>query len=225
MSSSTYRGAGRDCVVLTFARGRKQAGPRGSPRTRSVHRRETSTRHRSYHVDVDDLEEQKTSWGREGRGIPGVNPSYAGRVRVLAAAGVLILAGGAFALVTGGHTQSKTAARYVADVAQGDAQQAQLASLLHNSPSKSVTIVSHFVQTLRKEDQRLSTQRWPADLADNMEFLIRDNQQEVSDLKNYSSASPSERVVLLSREYDDAHQSQYLDSQIRTALDATPTVT
>jgi hypothetical protein len=174
---------------------------------------------------VDNLDAQKKHWGRDGHGIAGANPNYAGRVQILAAAGVLIIAGGAFALVTGSNTQSKTAARYVADVAKGDSQQSQLAQSLHNSPTKSLTIVSDFVRTLRKEDQRLSTQHWPGDITFNMEFLIRDNQQEISDLKNYSSASPSERVVLLNREYSAAHQSEYVDSQIRYALDATPTGT
>jgi len=175
--------------------------------------------------DVADLEVQKKTWGRDGHGIAGANPNYAGRAGLIVAAVVLILAGGAFALITGGHPQSSIATRYVADVTKGDSQQSQLDQSLHNSPAKSLTIVHDFVQTLRKEDHRLSTQHWPANITSNLEFLIKDNQQEISDLKNYASASPSERVALVNREYEDAHLSEYMDSQIRYQLDASPTVT
>jgi hypothetical protein len=175
--------------------------------------------------DVDNIEVQKKRWGRDGHGIPGVIPNYAGRARVLGAAGVLILAGGAFALVTGGHTESATAARYVADVARGDSMQSQFDQSIHNSPARSLTIVHDLVQTLRKEDQRLSTQHWPGNIRLNMEFFIHENKQDISDLKNYASASSSKRVVLLNREYEDAHQSEYMDSVIRDQLDATSTVT
>jgi hypothetical protein len=174
---------------------------------------------------VDDLNAQKEAWGRSGHGVAGANSNYSGRVRVLAAAGVLILAGGAFALVTGGHAQSATATRYVADVAKGDSLQSSLALSLRDSPTKSVTIVHNLIQTLRAEDRRLSTQHWPGDIEFNMKFLIHDNQQQISDLTKYRSASSSERVVLLRQQYADAYRSQYLDTQIRGALDATPTVT
>jgi hypothetical protein len=175
--------------------------------------------------EVDDLQVQKKLWGRDGHGIAGANPNYAGRVRVLAAAGVVILAGGAFALITGGHTQSQTAARYVADVARGDSLESKIDQSLRDSPAKSLSIVHGLVQTLRVEDQRLSTQHWPADIKFNIGFLIHDNQQQISVLNKYASASSSERVALLRQQYVDASSSEYLDAQIRGALDATPTVT
>jgi hypothetical protein len=137
----------------------------------------------------------------------------------------LILAGGAFALITGGHTQSKTATRYIADVAKGDSLESKLDQSLRDSPARSLTIVHDLIQTLRAEDRRLSTQHWPGDITSNMEFLIRDNQQQISDLNKYPSASSSERVVLLKKQYEDAYSSEYMDAQIRGALDATPTVT
>jgi len=175
--------------------------------------------------DVDNLEARKKRWGRDGHGIPGVNPNYGGRVRVLGAVGVLILAGGAFALVTGGHTESATAARYVADVAKGDSLQSQFNQSIRNSPARSVTIVADLVQTLRNEDQRLSSQHWPGNIRTNMSLYIHENEEDISDLKNYPSASAPKRIALLNREYEDAHQSEYMDSVIRDQLDATSTVT
>jgi hypothetical protein len=174
---------------------------------------------------MGDLEVQKKVWGRDGHGIAGANPNYSGRVRVLAAAGVLILAGGAFALITGGHSQSQTATRYVTDVAKGDSLQSNIDQSLRDSPAKSLAIVHDLIQALRVEDQRLSTQHWPGDIKTNLEFLIHDNQPQISDLKKYASASSSKRIVLLKQQYEDAYQSEYVDAQIRGALDATPTVT
>ena len=174
---------------------------------------------------MDDLDAQKTLWGRDGHGVAGANPNYAGRVRVLAAAGVLILAGGAFALITGGHTQSPTATRYISDVAKGDSLETKIDQSIRNRPANSLTIVHDLIQTLRVEDQRLSTQHWPGDIESNVEFLVHDNQQQISDLNKYSSASPSERVLLLKRQYHDAYSSEYMDAQIRGALNATPVVT
>jgi hypothetical protein len=174
---------------------------------------------------VDDLQAQKEAWGRDGHGIPGANPNYASRVRILAAAGVLILAGGAFALLTSGHSQSATATRYLADVSKGDSMQSQFDQSLRDSPGTSLTIVHDFVQTLQKEDQRLSTQHWPGDLKLNFEFLIHDNQQQIAELKRYPSASSPARAVILKRQFEDAYRSQYMDSQIRHALDVTSSVT
>jgi hypothetical protein len=174
---------------------------------------------------VDDLQVQKRLWGRDGHGIPGANPNYSGRVRVLAAAGVLILAGGAFALITSGHSQSHTATRYVADVARGDSLESKIDQSLRESPAQSGTIVHDLIRTLRVEDQRLSTQHWPDNIEYNVEVLIHDNQQQISVLNKYSSASSSQRVALLRRAYEDAYNSEYLDTQIRGALDATPAVT
>jgi hypothetical protein len=175
--------------------------------------------------DVDNLEAQKRLWGRDGHGVAGANPNYAGRVRVLAAAGVLILAGGAFALITGDHAQSKTATQYVADVAKGDSLESKIDQSIRDSPAKSLTIVHDLIQTLRVEDRRLATQHWPGDIKFNLRILIHDNQQQISDLNKYPTASLSERVVLLKRQYEDAYSSEYMDAQIRGALDATPTVT
>jgi hypothetical protein len=41
-------------------------------------------------------------------------------------------------------------------------------------------------------------------------------------LKKYESASPSERPALLKQQNNDAYQSEFYDSQIRSALDANP---
>jgi hypothetical protein len=169
---------------------------------------------------VDDLQAQKKFWGRDGRGIAGANPNYAGRAGLIAAAGILILAGGAFALITGGHTQSKTATRYVTDVAKDDSIQSQLDQSLHASPAKSLTIVHDLVQTLLKEDQRLSTQHWPASVRIEIESVVSANQRQVSVLKKYAVASPSERTVLLNQQSDDVNTAEYWDARIRTALGA-----
>jgi hypothetical protein len=174
---------------------------------------------------MDDLDAQKKVWGRGGHGIAGANPNYAGRVRLLAAAGIVILAGGAFALISGGHTQSETATRYVADVAKADSLQSRLDQSLRDRPAMSVTIVHDLIQSLRVEDQRLSTQHWPGDITFNVAILIRDNQQQILDLSKYSSSSSSERVDVLKNQYQDAYRAQYLDAQIRGALNATPAVT
>jgi hypothetical protein len=171
---------------------------------------------------VSDLEEQKRNWGREGHGIPGANPNYAGRVRILAVAGVLILGGGVFVFLTGGHTQTKTAARYIADVKKDDSVQPQLDVSLHHHPAKSEAIVHDLIETLQREDRRLSSQHWPTHLEGDIQALVSYNQQQVAVLEKYASASPSERPALLKQQNNDAYQSEFYDSQIRSAIDANP---
>jgi hypothetical protein len=171
---------------------------------------------------VSDLEDQKKNWGREGHGIPGANPNYAGRVRILAAAGVLILIGGTFVFLTGGHTQTKTATRYLADVAKGDAEQPQLDSSLHGRPTASRTIVHQLVQALRQEDRRLSSQHWPLRVDGDIQSLVTYNERQISMLDKYVAAPPGERAILLKQENNNAYQSEFYDEQIRAALDANP---
>jgi hypothetical protein len=171
---------------------------------------------------VSDLEVQKKLWGRDGHGIPGVNPNYAGHVGMIAAAGVLIVVGGAFVFLAGGHTQSKTATRYITDVAKDDSMQPQLDQSLYTSSAKSSTIVHDLVQTLLKEDRRLSTQHWPIRVKVDIETLVGINQEQIAVLNKYASASSSERAVLLNQLYNDAHVAAFYDSQIRALLDANP---
>jgi hypothetical protein len=173
-------------------------------------------------LDVDDLEAQKKLWGRDGHGIPGANPNYAGRVGIVAAAGVLIVGAGAFALLTGGHTQTKTATRYIADVAKDELMQSRLEVSLHERPAKSVTIVHELVQTLLKEDRRLSTQKWPIRVEFDVQSLVTYNQQQISVLNKYAPASSSARSALLKQQTNDAYQADFYDTQIRALLDANP---
>jgi hypothetical protein len=175
--------------------------------------------------DMDSLEAQKRLWGHDGHGIPGANPNYASRVRILAAAGVLIVVAGAFAFLAGGHTLSKTAARYIADVKKGDTMQSQFEQSLHNSPAKSLTIVHDLAQTLRNEDRRLLAQHWPGEVKYSMELLVSSNQDQISDLNKYALASPARRIQLLNQQSEDANQATYADSTIRSELDANPVVT
>jgi hypothetical protein len=170
--------------------------------------------------DVDDLRVQKRLWGRDGHGVPGANPNYAGRVGLIAAAVVLVLAGGAFALLTGGPAHSKTATRYITDVAKDVSIQPELDSSLHDRPAESLTIVHNLVQTLLTEDRRLSTQHWPTFVNSQIRSLVAANQQQITILNKYAAASSSERVVLLKRQNNNAYTAQYWDARIRTALGA-----
>ena len=165
------------------------------------------------------LEVQKKHWGREGHGIPGANPNYAGRISMLVAAGVLIVAGGAFVLFARGDAPDKTATQYIADVSKYDSMQPQLDQALRTSPAKSPTIVHDLVRTLLKEDQRLSSQHWPARLKGDIGTLVTLNQKQISVMNKYLSASSSERAVLLKRENSDAYFAAGDGSQIRAALD------
>lgn len=174
---------------------------------------------------MENLTAQKRLWGRDGHGIPGANPNYANRVRVLGAAGLLIVGAGAFVFLAGGHTLSKTATRYIADVTKGDTLQSHFKQSLHDSPTNSVVIVHTLVQALRKEDRQLLAQHWPGEVKYSMAFLVSSNQDQISVLEKYSSASPAKRIILLNQQSEDANHSAYADSNIRAELDANPVIT
>ena len=174
---------------------------------------------------MDDLTAQKELWGRDGHGIPGANPNYANRVRMLGAAGLLIVIAGTFVFLAGGHTLSKTAGRYIADVSKGDTMQSQLEQSLHDSPAKSLNIVHNLAHALAQEDKRLLSQHWPGEVKYSMELLVSSNQDQISALNKYASASPTQRVQLLNQQSEDANQATYADSTIRSELDANPVVT
>jgi hypothetical protein len=169
---------------------------------------------------VDDLAVQKRLWGHDGHGLPGANPNYAGRIGMLAAAVVLLIAGGAFVLLTNGHTQNKTATQYMTDVATDESMQSQLNQSLLANPAKSATIVHDLVQTLLKEDQRLTTQHWPQRVEIDIKTLVASNRQQISVLNEYTSASSLERTVLLKQQNNDAYSASFDNFEIRGALDA-----
>ena len=154
---------------------------------------------------------------------PGHNPNYAARVRLIGAAVALIVLSGAFVLLTGAHTPDKIATQYNIDVAKDDSLQPQLDQALHTSPAESSTIVHYLVQTLLKEDRRLSAGHWPTHVAFAIETLVTINQQQISVLNKYAAASLSERAILLQQQSNDALSAAYYDSQIRVMLGASPT--
>ena len=169
---------------------------------------------------MSDLEAQKRLWGRDGLGIAGANPNYAARVGISAVV-VLIVLGGAFVLLTGTHTPTKAATQYVTDVANGDALQLQLDQAHSTSSARSSIIVHSLVQTLLKEDRRLSIEHWPARVEGDVETLVTINQQ-ISVLNKYAPASSSARSALLKQQTNDAYQADFYDTQIRALLDANP---
>jgi hypothetical protein len=171
---------------------------------------------------VSDFKGQKLSWGRDAHGIPGANPNYSGRVGMIAAAVILIVGIGTFVLLTRGPAPNKAAAQYTADTANDDSMQPQLDQALHVSPATSSTTVHDFVHALVKEDRLLSTQVWPIRAKEDIGKLVTTNQQLISVLNKYPSASSSERVILLKRESNDASSGAYYGRQIRFALGAGP---
>jgi hypothetical protein len=171
---------------------------------------------------VSDLKVHQGTWGNDGHGIPGANPSHAGRVGKIAAAVVLVVGIGTFVLLTRGPAPNKTATQYIADVAKEDVMQPQLDQALHTSPADSSNIVHGLAQTLVKEDRRLSTGHWPTRVNRDIDSLVATNQREVAILNKYASASSSERATLLKRENNDASSGAYYGRQIRAALGAGP---
>jgi hypothetical protein len=169
---------------------------------------------------LSDLEAQKRLWGRDGLGIAGANPNYAARVGISAVV-VLIVLGGAFVLLTGTHTPTKAATQYVTDVANGDALQLQLDQAHSTSSARSSIIVHSLVQTLLKEDRRLSIEHWPARVEGDVETLVTINQQ-ISVLNKNTLASSPERAILLTPQNNDASRAADCDSLIRVTLGLRP---
>src|SRR5664280_1119683 len=167
---------------------------------------------------MSDLEEQKRMWGRDGHGIPGANPNFAGRMGIIGAAVVLIALITSFVFLTGGNTPTKVATQYLADTAKDDSLQLQLDQSLYISPASSSTIVHKLVRTLRTEDRRLSSEHWPKSVEGNVKTLVTINQQQISDLNKYVSASKSERVILLTQQNNDASNAADCGSLIRVTL-------
>jgi hypothetical protein len=169
---------------------------------------------------VSNLDAQTKFWGRDGHGIPGVNPNYAGRVGLIAAAAVFVLAGGAFAILSGGPARSKAATRYTADVAKDISIQPQFDQSLHTSATTSSHLVHELIDTLVIEDRRLSTQHWPVSVAIEIKSVVSANQRQISVLQKYEPSSPSERATLLKQQNDAAYTAEFWDARIRTALGA-----
>jgi hypothetical protein len=171
---------------------------------------------------MSDLEVQKRLWGRKGHGIPGANPNYAGRVGILGVVVVVILSV-AFVILSD-HSPEMPNARYfnqyVSDVAQGDAQQTQLPQALVNSPAATSTIVHDLVRTLRTEDRNILTGQWPVGVRRDLKRFVAINQQQISVLKKYPSASTSERSNLLSKQIDDVIHALTYDVAIHETLNA-----
>jgi len=169
---------------------------------------------------MSDLEVQKRLWGRDGHGIPGANPNYAGRVGIGAVVIAIIISVG-FVTVTD-HTPKLPDTRYVNqynnDVAEGDLLQTRLPLSLQNHPASSTTIVHTLVRTLLTEDRSLMTGHWPIDVQRDIAKFVTINKQEISVLNNYPSASASERTNLLWKQISVAGHALTFDTAIHISL-------
>jgi hypothetical protein len=170
--------------------------------------------------DMSDLEVQKRLWGRDGHGIPGANPNYAGRVGILAVVVVVILS--VTFVILSDHSPEMPNMRYfnqyVSDVAPGDVQQTQFPQALVNSPAAASTIVHDLVRTLRSEDRSLVAGQWPVGVRRDIKRFVAINQQQISVLNMYPSASKSERSSLITKQVDDAIHALKYDVAIHESL-------
>jgi len=172
--------------------------------------------------DMSDLEVQKRLWGRDGHGIPGANPNYAGRVGILAVVIVVILS--VVFVILSDHSPEEPNMRYfnqyVSDVAPGDIQQTQFPQALVNSPAASSTIAHDLVRTLRGEDRSLLSGHWPLGVRRDIKRFVSINQQQISVLNKYPSASTAERTNLLTEQIADVIHALTYDVAIHETLNA-----
>jgi hypothetical protein len=175
--------------------------------------------------DMSDLEVQKRLWGRDGHGIPGANPHFAGRAGIIGSVVVTVVLFVGFVTLTD-HTPKVPGWRdydqFSNDVAKGDLLQTQLPQSLQNSPAASSTIVLDLVRTLHSEDRRLLTKHWPIRVERDMERFVTLNEQQIAVLNMYSSASASERNSFLTKQVTVAGRALSYDAAIHDSLDPRP---
>jgi len=170
---------------------------------------------------MSDLEVQKRLWGRDGHGIPGANPNYAGRAGIGALIIAIILSV-AFVTVTD-HTPKIPDMyfdTYNAYVVNGNALQSGLRQVFHNRPGGGLSTVEHeLAGALLIEDRNLLSQQWPIGVERDVERFVTINQQEISVLNMYPSASASERKSLLAVQIAEVSLEDSYNATIRIKLD------
>ena len=171
--------------------------------------------------DMSDLEVQKRLWGRDGHGIPGANPNYAGRAGIGALIIAIILSV-AFVTVTD-HTPlipDMYFDTYNAYVVNGNGLQSGLRQVFHNSPGGGLSTVEHeLAGALLIEDRNLLSQQWPVGVERDVERFVTINQQEISVLNMYPSASASERNSLLAVQVAEVSLADFYNAAIQIKLD------
>jgi hypothetical protein len=170
---------------------------------------------------MSDLEVQKRLWGRSGHGIPGANPNYAGRAGIGALVIAIILSV-AFVTVTD-HTPKMPATQYYeaynAYVVNGNALQSGLRQVFHNSPGAGLASFEHeLAGALLIEDRNLLSQQWPTGVERDVERFVAINQEQISVLNRYPSASASKRLSLLAKQIADVSRADSYNATIRIEL-------
>lgn len=171
--------------------------------------------------NMSDLEVQKRLWGRDGHGIPGANPNYAGRAGIGALVIVIILIV-AFVSVTD-HTPKMPDPvyfdQYNSDVVNGNALQSGFRQVVQSGPAASSTpFVHELAGALVIEDQSLLAQQWPTGVQRDVLRLVTTNQHQISVLNAYPTASASERTSLLTKQITDMSRADSYNAAIRVAL-------
>jgi hypothetical protein len=170
---------------------------------------------------VSDLEVQRRLWGRNGHGIPGANPHYAGRAGI-AAAIIAIIFVVAFVTLTS-HSPKLSDMRsydqFASDVASGNTLQTQLPQALKDHPKESSSIVHRLAGTLIEEDTLLEAGPWPLRVQGDIANFVRLNRQQISDLRLYLTSPASKRHSLLATQVSVAGHAVTFDAIIKDALD------
>lgn len=170
---------------------------------------------------MSDLEVQKRLWGRDGHGIPGANPHYAGRAGIAVLVLALLFAV-AFVTLTDHSAKVPDGSYYdgyVSVVVNGDVLQTGLAHELQASTKKqSSSVVGQLVVTLLGEDRLLLSEQWPLRVQGDIARFVRINRQQISVLQEYLSSSSSQRSTLLRKQGALARHALAYDAKIKLAL-------